>query len=410
MTALFITVLVCLAAPLIALQLLVIRGMFIGSGRRSTPASGTPAPSFSVIVPAHNEEARLPTLLASLERQHYAGACEFIVVDDRSTDGTAAVIDSYATRDPRFKRVSVLEPDRRYAPKVNAVMRGLAASSGELIATTDADCELPETWLSTLASEFESGVAMVCGYVEVALPETRAPLWRLIEAADWFSLMLVSRSLLRFGFTFASSANNQAYRRSALEAAGGFGASARAPSADEDLLVQRLGRLPGQRVAFSSAQGLRVKTRSIGGPLRFLRQRSRWVSRYRHVVHYRPGFIAGLAVLGFESLALCAAVLAAPFVLMLGGASVLIPVALAVYAAQVAVHWVGMNIGARQLQRQRLGGLVALVWAMAHPWIIGTAVVWSWVAPGDWRAGAVPYRRSLLKRRLRLLRRTVAPR
>ncbi len=417
------TTLVCLAAPLIALQLLVIAGM-LGqrAPRRAPDAAGDAAteplrlPSISVILPAHNEEARLPAALASLARLDYAGACEFVIVDDRSTDGTAAVIDAFAARDPRFRRVTLRDPDRRYAPKVNAVMRGLAVATGELIATTDADCEVPETWLTALAAEFGLDVAMVCGYVEVGLPAGRNPLWRLIEAADWFSLMLTSRSLLRFGFTYASSANNQAYRRSALEAAGGFGASARAPSADEDLLVQRLGRLSGRRVVFSTAPGLRVRTRSIGGPLRFLRQRSRWVSRYRHVVHYKPAFIAGLAVLGFESLALCGALLAAPALLAARllqpglEPSALVPVALGVYAAQVAVHWTGMSIGARQLDRPRLGGWVALVWALAHPWIIATAVVWSWVAPGDWRAGAAPYRRSLLKRRLRLLRRSLASR
>ncbi len=424
MISLLVTLLICLAAPLIALQLLVITGMFKTFGRPHVAGADVDlpnAPSVSVVLPAHNEEAHLPAALASLQRLSYPGAHEFIIVDDRSTDATADIIDSFAARDPRFKRVSLREPDRRYAPKVNAVMRGLAASSGELIVTTDADCEVPATWLSALAVEFEPDVAMVCALVEVDLPERRPRLWRLIEAADWFSLMLTSRSLLRFGFTFASSANNQAYRRSALAAAGGFGASARAPSADEDLLVQRLGRLSGQRVVFATAPGLRVKTRSIGGPLRFLRQRSRWVSRYRHVVHYRPGFIAGLAVLGFESLALCTAVLAVPLLLAAqslqpweaganAGLSQLLAVALAVYAAQVAVHWVGMSIGARQLGRPRLGGCAALVWAVLHPWIIATAVIWSWVAPGDWRAGAAPYRRSLLKRRLRLLKRSLASR
>lgn len=415
-------ILVCLALPLVALQLLVIAGMFRGDevAQRVDGAPSVARPlapeAVSVILPAHDEEQRLPLALASLAAVRYAGPHEFIVVDDRSTDATAAVIDSFVRRDPRFKRVTITSPDRRYAPKVNAVMRGIAVAEHDVIVTTDADCEVPSTWLAAMVRELGPGVAMVSGYVEVGVGAGRQPLWRLIEAADWFSLMLTSRSLLRFGYAFASSANNQAYRRSALRAAGGFGASARAPSADEDLLAQRLGRLPDSRVVYAAQPDLRVTTRSVGGPLRFLRQRARWVSRYRHVVHYRPGFIAGLAVLGFESLALCAALIAAPALALTaagaapaGGAILAVTVGV-VYAVQVAVHWTGMSIGARQLGRRRLGGWVALVWALCHPWIIATAVLWSWVAPRDWRAGAVSYRRSLLRRRWRLLKRSLAAR
>src|SRR5690606_7712865 len=115
------------------------------------------------------------------------------------------------------------------------------------------------------------------------------------------------------------------------------------------------------------------------------RQRSRWVARYRHSVHYRPAFLAGLSVLGFESIALCLLLLALPFAPQLSA------VVLACYGLQTAAMLVGMNIGARQLGRRELGGWVTLFWALLHPFIIATAVIWSWVAPGDWRAGAVGY-------------------
>ncbi|HEX7039686.1 MAG TPA: glycosyltransferase [Trueperaceae bacterium] len=406
--------LLLLAVPLVAAQAWVIWGMFRPDEPRGRRASAdprwrlsSPTPSVSVVVPAHDEEARLPRTLASLARLDYPGPIEFVIVDDRSTDGTAAVVERFAAEDPRFRLVRVREPSRRYAPKVNAVMAGVAASRGEVIATTDADCGFSPGWVSALVRRFTPGVVMVCGFVETLPPgelTRRTPFWRLFEAADWFSLMLVSRSLLRHGHAFASSANNQAYLRSALEAAGGFGASARAPSGDEDLLAQRLGALPGARVVFADEPDARAVTASAGGPLRFLRQRSRWVSRYRHAVHYRPAFLLGLVVLGFESLAVVASVLALPL------APELAPVVLGCYATQTAAMVVGMTVGARQLGRPYLGGLTALAWALLHPWLIATAVLWSWVAPADWRAGAVGYRRSIVRRRWRLLLRALSAR
>ncbi len=406
--------LLLLAVPLVAAQAWVIWGMFRpdeprrgrrAAGPRWRPSSGTP--SVSVVVPAHDEERRLPRTLASLAGLDYQGPIEFVVVDDRSTDATAAIVERFAAADPRFRLVRVREPSRRYAPKVNAVMAGVAASRGEVVVTTDADCSFSPGWVSALVRRFTPGVVMVCGFVETLPPwqlGPRTPFWRLFEAADWFSLMLVSRSLLRHGHAFASSANNQAYLRCALEAAGGFGATARAPSGDEDLLAQRLGGLPGARVVFAAEPDARAVTASAGGPLAFLKQRSRWVSRYRHAVHYRPAFLLGLLVLGLESLVLAASVLALPL------APELVPAVLACYAAQTAAMVVGMTVGARQLGRRYLGGLTALGWALLHPWLIATAVLWSWVAPADRSAGAVGYGRSIVRRRWRLLLRALSAR
>jgi cellulose synthase/poly-beta-1,6-N-acetylglucosamine synthase-like glycosyltransferase len=427
--------LVSLAVPLVAAQVWIIVGMFRPRASRAaarvahrasvrevpTAAARTHAgvdesapgqwlawPSVSVIIPAHDEAARLPATLASLLAVEYPGPWEVVLVDDRSSDATRAIMLRAAQSEPRVKVVMIDQPSKRLAPKVNAVRQGILASSGDVIVTSDADCTYRPGWLRALVSAFEPGVAMVSGYVETGpLAERRAgavPWWAWVEAADWFSLMLVSRSMLRFGRAYASSANNQAYLRSAFERAGGFGAGARAPSGDEDLLAQRLGALPGHRVAFADEPSARVTTNTAGSFVAFLKQRSRWVSRYRHMVHYRPAFLAGLSVLGFESIGLSVALLAAPFVPDIR------LVTLLVYLTQTTAHVVGMHVGGRQLGRRDLGGAVAVVWALLHPFIIATAVIWSWLAPGDWRAGAVDYRRSLMRRRWRLLVRSLVPR
>src|SRR5690606_32792396 len=121
------------------------------------------------------------------------------------------------------------------------------------------------------------------------------------ESVDWFTLMLVSRSMTRFGLKFASSANNLAYRRGAFDSVGGFGAAGRAPSGDEDLLTQRLGRISGSRVVFAEDERTRVLTQGAATTRTLLRQRRRWVSRYHHVLHYHPGFMTGIAALGLQS-------------------------------------------------------------------------------------------------------------
>src|SRR5690625_7627796 len=102
---------------------------------------------------------------------------------------------------------------------------------------------------------------------------------QLFETIVWLSLMLTSRSLTRYGWKFASSANNQPYLRSAFTAAGGFGSSGPAPSGDEDLLTQRLGRLPGSNAVFASSTSARVLTRPADSLRQLPAQRSRGVPR-----------------------------------------------------------------------------------------------------------------------------------
>ena len=387
----FLILLYCLVSAYVGLMLLVVAGMLRRERRPYTPDR----PSVSVIIPAHNEEETLGATLASLSRQTYPGEVEFVVVDDRSTDTTAAIISTAAARDPRFRPVKVTQPSQRLSPKVNAVNEGIRSSSGEIIVTSDADCEYPPGWLEGMVSHFEEDVVMVVGYVECTRAhESKTPV-EYFETIDWFSLMLTSRSLTRFGWKFASSANNQAYRRSAFLAGGGFGAGGRAPSGDEDLLTQRLGRLPGARIVFASAPEVRVLTRPMKGLVDLLRQRKRWVSRYHHPMHYHPGFIASIAVLGAQSAALAVAV---PLAILVPWMA---PWVGALWGVKLGVELAGMNLGTAQLQRRDLWGLPVLAWALLHPFFIATVCVWSFIRPGEWRAGAAGYRRRFWRRRLR---------
>lgn len=393
----FLVPLYLLVIPYIGLMLMVIVGMFRAQRRPHTDAT----PSVSVVIPAHNEEDKLGSTLASLSEQHYSGEVEFVIVNDRSIDATGAIIDRFVESDPRFRRLDVTAPSRRFAPKVNAVDHGIQGSSGTIIITSDADCLYPEGWIQGLVSHFEPDVAMVIGHVETTQPGDDVGPVQRFEAIDWLSLMLTARSLTHFGWKFASTANNQAYRRSAFEAIGGFGAGGRAPSGDEDVLTQRIGRLEGVRVVFASAPETRVLTQPMPSLGAFLNQRRRWVSRYHHVVHYHPAFLASIGTLGFQSIMLSLAVLLTPFF------PALAPYVFGLWAVKLAVEFTGMYIGTGQLGRRDMWGWQTAMWALLHPFFIATISIWSFIKSGEWKAGAQSYRRRFFKRQWREWRRKV---
>jgi len=99
----------------------------------------------SVVVPAYNEELLLPACLRSLEAQDYEGDVEVIVVDNGSTDATAALARARGFR-------VVAERRRGYA---NALARGFLEATGDVVATTDADTVVPQNWISRIASVYE---------------------------------------------------------------------------------------------------------------------------------------------------------------------------------------------------------------------------------------------------------------
>ncbi len=92
----------------------------------------------SVIVPARNEEANLPTLLDSLLSTTYRPV-EILVVDDRSTDGSAALVRARAERDDRLRLIEGAELPPGWFGKPWACLQGYRQARGDLILFTDAD-------------------------------------------------------------------------------------------------------------------------------------------------------------------------------------------------------------------------------------------------------------------------------
>jgi hypothetical protein len=92
--------------------------------------------SVSIVIPCFNYAAYVQTAIDSALNQTW-GDVEVIVVDDGSTDGSAAVIASYGTRIQ-----ALWQPNQGHVAAFN---RGYAASSGELVIFLDADdCLHPE--------------------------------------------------------------------------------------------------------------------------------------------------------------------------------------------------------------------------------------------------------------------------
>jgi chlorobactene glucosyltransferase len=111
-------------------------------GRRTPELSTAPAvtdgPLVSVVIPARNESRVIATVLGSVLESRYT-ALEIIVVDDRSTDDTAARVAGIAERDPRLRLIEGEPLPEGWFGKPWACVQGARAARGEILVFTDAD-------------------------------------------------------------------------------------------------------------------------------------------------------------------------------------------------------------------------------------------------------------------------------
>ncbi|GAB2575282.1 glycosyltransferase family 2 protein [Microlunatus antarcticus] len=162
-------------------------------------ADGTDRPRFSVVVPAHNEADLLAATLEALAAQDVEASYEVLVVDNASTDATAAVARAHGAR-------VVPEPRRGVC---QARQTGVDAARGEIIASTDADTVPPPDWLRRLDARLSAdpAVVAVAGPCRYADP----PWWAAVFPPAFF--VLVDRLHARTGRLLYLTATNVAFRR-----------------------------------------------------------------------------------------------------------------------------------------------------------------------------------------------------
>lgn len=124
--------------------------VFLGRMRVCPPLSEprSETPKVSVIIPARNEETRLPPLLRSLQTQDYPDY-EVIVVDDHSTDGTAALAHAAGVR-----LLTATELPPGWLGKPHACWLGAQQARGDLFVFLDADTELEPTGLRRIVGTY----------------------------------------------------------------------------------------------------------------------------------------------------------------------------------------------------------------------------------------------------------------
>ena len=118
-------------------------------------------PRYSIVIPAHNEEAVLAECHRQLkEVMDSTGECyELIFIDDGSRDRTGEVLEGLAASDPNVK---VLSFSRNFGHQV-AISAGMDHASGEAVIVIDADLQDPPSVILQMIEKWKEGYDVVYG-------------------------------------------------------------------------------------------------------------------------------------------------------------------------------------------------------------------------------------------------------
>ncbi len=291
----------------------------------------------SVVICSRDGAATIGRTLTSLQAQTIAGRLEVVVVDDGSSDATAAVASRAGATVVRHTRNRGLAASRNH---------GVDASTSPVVAFIDDDCEADPRWAERLLAAYGDDVAGVGGTVEPGPGEdfTRAylrrhnpleplelelarsahPLYRLrlYLERQWTS---TARPANRDVFSLVGA--SMSFRREALDLAGGFDEAFAFGAEELELCYRMRRRDPGLRLVLAEdARVVHHFRPSLRDTLRRSRSYGRGTARLhrrwrniRATVFPLPVVVGGLAVAAARHRRLAPLALASPALLYPSG-------------------------------------------------------------------------------------------
>ena len=249
------------------LNVLLAVGRALAVRRKSSPGQSERGPPVTAVLAAFNESAVIAGCLNALCGSRYRRLVEIIVVDDGSTDDTAAVVEAKAAGDRRIRLLR--QPNRG---KAKALNRAFAEARTDVVVTLDADTVFAPHTIEHLVQGFARDpghrLGAVAGNVKVGNIGNVWTRWQALEYIMQIGVDRCAQELLRAIVVVPGAC--AAWRRTRVLSVGGFSSDTLAEDCDLALKLQKRGYRVAQCVWAESSTEAPETLRELG------RQRYRW--------------------------------------------------------------------------------------------------------------------------------------
>ena len=224
-------------------------------------------PPVTVFVPAYNEEKSIRETVQSLLDQVYPGKLSITVINDGSSDGTAAEVESMLSSSSDLELINL----PMNAGKSEALNYALSMCETELVMTVDADCWVLKDGVRHLVQRLLSDPPNTQAVAGSILIRNSRVNW-ITQAQEWdyfLGIAAIKRIQSLFQGTLVAQGAFSIYRKQALEAVGGW-----PKTVGEDIVLSW--RLLSQGYRIGHAEDACAFTICPTTVRQFVRQRQRW--------------------------------------------------------------------------------------------------------------------------------------
>ena len=256
----------------------------------------SPVVNVSIVVAVRNEEKNIEQLLKNIFSQDYPPEnFEVIIIDDHSEDFTRKIIGKFR-KDNKVRNIVLGKPEG--TGKKTALAHGIELAVGELIITTDGDCEMGEQWLNRMVAFYQQDQPILT--IGPVVYNHGKGLLNKFFSLDFLSLVASGAGSAGAGKPMMGNGANLMFNRKAVNEINKNTTGNKFASGDDVFLIHKIVKEKGNgAVQFIKDPQALVYTEAPSTVNAFFKQRIRWASKAKG---YRAGWpvIVALAVLFFN--------------------------------------------------------------------------------------------------------------
>ncbi|GAB2625902.1 glycosyltransferase [Belliella aquatica] len=246
----------------------------------------------TLIVPFRNEADKLKKIFESIENLNY-DHLEILWVNDHSEDASVVVLNELLnSKNLRFDHHLIQAEGKG---KKAAIETAIKHAPSDFVFTTDADCELPPTWIKHKMAHFENLlIQMVAGPV---MTKERNTAFQRFQQIEWSSILLVTQYAIAHQNPLMCSGANLAYRKQAFQKVNGYQGNRNVLSGDDEFLMKKISdEFGAEAITYANGKESLVLTNAAKNWDELFSQRIRWASKYKshNYLHFLSALLPAL--------------------------------------------------------------------------------------------------------------------
>ena len=277
---------ICIIGAYVALIIYILKHWTTSNSKIDNSLS--PKFSYSILIPARNEEKNIPHCINSILSNKKLNQFNFeiIVIDDHSTDNTMEAVLKFEHPNIIILQLKdYLKGRQTNSYKKEAINYALENAQGDYIIQTDADCTFNSNYLITLDKILRE---KQCDFA--ACPIVLHPAGNLLEhfqVLDMTGMMALTNAGISSEKWYMANGANMVYKNNL-----GKLKELSLASGDDIHRIESLANIPGKKVVFLNDENLIVRTQPLSDLSAFISQRLRWGTKNKHIKNRAMRYIS----------------------------------------------------------------------------------------------------------------------